>query len=292
MERVLHLSFLITAFEAIVILGVSFRTQNPFRPVMHPLSVTVVDTRSHRSPHAVTVYAQNRSRGGGNRIQHLLHAAFLPSGQINQSGVRQGSGIRNVRAGYQKAQPGDNPSRQTRHGQSPIIVSRRDTARLVRSGTRGNPASSTEVLDVRELRIASDAKLPPAADPFRRKSGSDRIHPHSLPSIAARSLVLARYLDQWRRRVERIGNQLLEHRGSLADFRGHLLLAVSLRANGSIANIHFMRASHNQNLNLLALETLHRAEPFPPLPTRQRQRTLHFVYEWVFSQNTLRTDTP
>lgn len=292
MERVLHLSFLITALEAIVILGVNFRAQNPFRPVIHPLSVTVVDTRSHQPPRAVTIYAQNRSRGGGNRIQHLLHAAFLPSGQINQSGARQGSGIRDVRPRHQKIQRGSSPSRYTRHGQGSVIVSRRDTARLVRSGTRGNPAPSTEVLDVRELRVASDANLPPATDPFRRKSGSDRIRRRSLPSIAARSLDLARYLDLWRRRVERIGNQLLERQGPLADFRGHLLLAVSLRANGSIANIQFMRASHNPNLNRLALETLHRAEPFPPLPARQSQQTLHFVYEWVFSQNTLRTDTP
>ena len=293
MERLLHLGFLITAFEAIVILGVNFSTQNPFRPVMHPLSVTVVDTRSHRTPRAVSVYAQNRSRGGGHKIQRLLHATFLPSGQINQSGTRRGSGIRNPRLGSHQTQPETSPDRRIQHGQTPVVITRWDTARRkVRSGAHGNPASSTEVLDIRELRVASDADLPPAADPFSRRSGSDRIRPHTLPSIATRSLVLARYLDQWRRRVERIGNQLLERQGPRTDFRGHLLLAVSLRADGSIANIHFMRASHNPNLNRLALETLHHAEPFPPLPTRQSQRTLHFVYEWVFSRNTLRTDTP
>ncbi len=292
-ERVIHLSFLVMAFEAIVILGVTFRGSDPFHPVMHPLSVTVVDTRSRRTPHAVTVYAQNRSRGGGRRVRRLLHAAFLPSGQINQTGTQGGSGIWNFRPGSRQNRPETTAGHQTQHGQEPVVTARRaETRRAVRSGTPGNHASPTEVLDVRELRIASDASLPPVADPFRRTRGSDRIRPHALSSISARSLVLARYLDQWRRRIEQVGNRLLAQQGAPADFRGHLLLAVSLRADGSVANVHFMRASRNPNLNRLALETLDQAEPFPPLPPHRHQHTLHFVYEWVFSRDTLRTGTP
>ncbi len=131
--------------------------------------------------------------------------------------------------------------------------------------------------------VASHSPLPPVTETRNTDVGSDALEPKPWPALSARALVLARYLDAWRKRIERVGNRLLHLQGMNPKLRGHLLLAVTLRADGSIAALHFVREAHNASLNRLALETIREAQPFPPLPhTRYGRQSFRFIYEWRF----------
>ncbi|EQD35167.1 TonB family protein [mine drainage metagenome] len=138
-------------------------------------------------------------------------------------------------------------------------------------------------MEIEHLMIASHSPLPPVTETRDTDVGSDALEPKPWPAVSARALVLARYLNAWRMRIERVGNRLLQLRSMNPALRGHLLLAVTLRADGTIAALHFVREARNPNLNRLALETIREAQPFPPLPqTRTGRQSFRFIYEWRF----------
>lgn len=101
----------------------------------------------------------------------------------------------------------------------------------------------------------------------------------------------SQYLDDWRRKVERIGamNYPEEARGK---FFGSLVLSVALRPDGSIDRISIIRSSGNPVLDEAAKRIVMFAAPFAPFPPDIRQETdyLDITRTWTFTRgNALET---
>ena len=101
----------------------------------------------------------------------------------------------------------------------------------------------------------------------------------------------SQYLDDWRRKVERIGamNYPEEARGK---FFGSLVLSVALRPDGSIDRITLIRSSGNPVLDEAAKRIVTFASPFAPFPPDIRKETdyLDITRTWNFTRgNTLET---
>ena len=104
----------------------------------------------------------------------------------------------------------------------------------------------------------------------------------SLASPATRASVLAAYLDAWRRRVERVGtaNFPAEARSAPAN----PTLEVTLGPDGALEAVVVRRSSGHRALDQAAVDILHLAVPFDPLPpaVRAAYGGLRFAYEWDF----------
>lgn len=282
LERLFHLGLLVTIAYAVLILGITFRDRNPLDPLLHPLAVTIVDTQSTRAPAAVHVYAQVNSRGGSHHPERAIHAARLPSGQVSQQGRRHAQDARTSRARVRASESNPLQGSSSSPGVSQAIASRSARSRTTPLTQRVH-LSGLRTLEIEHLMVASNSPLPPVNESHDALVGSDALRPKPWPAVSARALPLARYLDTWRKRIERVGNRLLRLQGIGPGLRGHLLLAVTLRADGSVAALHFVRPAHNPNLNRLALETIRAAQPFPPLPPiRNARPSFRFIYEWRF----------
>lgn len=101
----------------------------------------------------------------------------------------------------------------------------------------------------------------------------------------------SQYLDDWRRKVERIGamNYPEEARGK---FFGSLVLSVALRPDGNIDRIVILRSSGNPVLDEAAKRIVTFAAPFAPFPPDIRQETdyLDITRTWTFTRgNALET---
>jgi protein TonB len=96
---------------------------------------------------------------------------------------------------------------------------------------------------------------------------------------------LAEYLDDWRRRVERIGtaNYPTELLGNID--AGRPTLEVVIAADGRLDDIVVRRSSGDKALDQAALKILRLAAPFAPLPPNIREDydVLRFAYEWDFA---------
>ena len=281
-ERLLHLGFLVSITYAVLILGITFRNANPLDPVLHPLAVTVVDTRSIHPPQDIHVYAQVNSRGGTHHPERAIEASRLPSGQLDQNGLRNAHDARRSQQHRHvyRANPERGAGFQT--GNHQAMVSRARSTRQVSLRSRADTRYLAP-LEIEHLMVASRSSLPPVTQSRRPDVGSDAVDPKPWPAVSARALTLARYLSAWRKRIEQVGDQLLHRHGMDPALRGYLLLAVTLRADGSISALHFVREARNAQLDRLALETIRGAQPFPPLPrTRTGRQSFRFIYEWRF----------
>ena len=95
----------------------------------------------------------------------------------------------------------------------------------------------------------------------------------------------SQYLEDWRRKVERIGamNYPEEARGR---FFGSLVMSVALRSDGSIDQIVIVRSSGNKVLDEAAKRIVTMSAPFAPFPPDIRKETdyLDITRTWNFTR--------
>ena len=103
----------------------------------------------------------------------------------------------------------------------------------------------------------------------------------------------AAYLDAWRTRIETVGTQHYpdEARGRIY---GSLRITVSVRADGSIAEVEIDQPSPHAVLNQAARRIVQLAAPFPPFPPDIARDTdvLVITRTWHFVNDTLETQAP
>jgi len=103
----------------------------------------------------------------------------------------------------------------------------------------------------------------------------------------------AQYVETWRRRVEETGTRHYpaEARGRLY---GSLRLTVSVRADGSVANVEIDQPSNHAVLNQAARRIVQLAAPFPPFPPDIARDTdvLAITRTWHFVNDALDTQAP
>jgi protein TonB len=104
-------------------------------------------------------------------------------------------------------------------------------------------------------------------------------------SPSARASILAAYLDDWRRRVERIGT-LNFPRQYVDDTRAlsQPTLRVLIAADGELEDVVIQESSGSPELDRAALGILRMAAPFEALPDaiRDESGSLLFAYQWDF----------
>lgn len=95
----------------------------------------------------------------------------------------------------------------------------------------------------------------------------------------------AQYLDEWRRKIERVGtlNYPEAARGKLY---GNLVMTVTLRSDGTVAGIEINRSSGHQILDDAARRIVAMAAPFAEFPPAIRHDTdiLTFTRTFNFTQ--------
>ncbi|MCC6160808.1 MAG: energy transducer TonB, partial [Nitrosomonas sp.] len=99
----------------------------------------------------------------------------------------------------------------------------------------------------------------------------------------------ARYLEDWRLKVERIGNLNYPEAARKQKLYGSLQLTVGIRSDGSLESIGIDRSSGVQILDDAAIHIVRLAArngfaPFPP-DIRRDTDILHITRTWVFSRS-------
>jgi protein TonB len=100
-----------------------------------------------------------------------------------------------------------------------------------------------------------------------------------------REAIIAPYLDNWRRRVERVGTVNYPTAAARAGVQASPVLEVAIDADGKLATAAILTSSGYPDLDAAALAILKLASPFDPFPPdlAARYHTLRFAYEWQFS---------
>ena len=105
-------------------------------------------------------------------------------------------------------------------------------------------------------------------------------------SADTRESNIAGYLDNWKRRIEAVGDEYFPELGDLDGLTGSPTLEVSIYATGELAEVIIRKSSGSVVLDQAALDILRRASPFDPFPTEVRKEydSLRFAYKWLFGE--------
>ena len=122
---------------------------------------------------------------------------------------------------------------------------------------------------------------------IRRQEYAKRPRRYTISSASTQKARDAIYLDNWRKKVEAVGNLNYPTEASTQGIYGNLRLLVSLRADGSVANIRALSSSGHKLLDDAAIRIVHLASPFAPFPADLRQEAdiLDIVRTWQFQRN-------
>ncbi len=97
----------------------------------------------------------------------------------------------------------------------------------------------------------------------------------------------ARYVEDWRLKIERVGNLNYPEAARQQRLYGSLLLTVSIRSDGTLENVEINRTSGNRLLDAAAVKIVEMSGPFAVFPPDIKRDTdvLHITRTWTFTKS-------
>tara|TARA_B110000438_G_C15738044_1_gene617158 strand:- start:90 stop:902 length:813 start_codon:yes stop_codon:yes gene_type:complete len=264
--------FLAALVHGILIIGITFNPEleNQFASAIS-LEVTIVaDTNQQIDrPDAAAYLAQASQEGGGNTTEQVRPTAPLQSAVlIDNGGQDDGTSVLDAKEHVRSADE--------------LLATSDSTDRQVDIDPRSDPRLETSMAIIMEA--GSEVTLPlPQDDQATMLISDDKLR-QLIVSADTRESVIAAYLDNWKRRIEAVGESYIPQLVELDDITGSPTLMVAIDASGELTEAVIRKSSSSTILDLAALDILQRASPFDPLPAEvmAEHDIVRFEYKWLF----------
>jgi periplasmic protein TonB len=255
-----------------VLFGIGFVVPNVknIPIVSQPLEVVLVNSKSGDRPNDATAYAQSNLEGGGNSEKDLHAKTPFPV-------LGDGKRFTPEQIAQRLRQLEREHKRLLTRLKSDYSVAQNQTQQQKRdsSGTNGHDLVQ-RALEIARLEAQVDKSISMYEKLPRRKFLGTR----------AREYVYAHYEDEFRAKVERIGQLAANYPEALQrePVHGVVFLTVSIRSDGSLESVEVERSSGNRLLDAAAVRIAQLAAPYPPFPSSMRKETdiLSIPRHWNF----------
>jgi protein TonB len=238
-----------------------------------PLEVILVNAKSNVRPGKAEALAQANLDGGGTH-EAGRRTSPLPDAQM----VRDGDALDAARRMVE----------QLEEEQKKLLTALRDSLQMrplpKKESAAEAPLPGSQDEQTREQLARAQAEIAKQVSDYQKRP---RKH-HFMPSTS--EYRYARYVEDWRARVEKIGNENYpdEARGKVY---GSLRMTVAVRKDGSVADAAIDKSSGSPVLDRAARRIVNMAGPFPPFPPEVARDTdvLEITRTWVFTNDQLST---
>ncbi|MFZ5503238.1 MAG: energy transducer TonB [Pseudomonadota bacterium] len=236
--------------------------------MMQPLQVVLVNSKSTSKPAKADALAQANLDGGGNTPKDEQASTMLPNirddkqftpeqiaERIAQLEIETQRMLSKIKSDYQIIQPEMEKQQSAAANSGDDLVQKSlEIARLEAQISKNNNYYQ---------------KLP------RRKFIGARTQEYRF----------AQYIEDWRVKVERIGNLNYPEEARRQKIYGKLQLSVSIYANGTVEKVEVERSSGHRILDAAAIRIVKLAAPYSPLPPDITQDTdiLTITRTWSFT---------
>lgn len=256
---------------AVLVLGVGF-TLNRAAPVSPTLDVILSPTSSANAPKQADFLAQADNQGGGDSQQ----AQRPTDDQISQL-PQTNPGDAPIPLQAQKTAPEPDAVQRT-------VITRANSNQNVARAREQKPNTPDALPEGDEL-IERSLELAKLANEYNRKQTLQaRKTDQKYITASTREYAYAQYMNQWVRKVERIGNANYPQSALRSGTDGRLILTVAIRRDGRIEDITLVKSSGNAKLDNAAIDIVRLSEPFAVLPkTEDNPSLLYITREWQFS---------
>lgn len=261
--------------HVVILWGVTFQfPQSKPDKVTTSLEVVLVNNKTAEQPVKTEILAQENLDGGGNTEKDRRAKSPFPvlpksKPQIDDSAMQQK--VKQLEQETKKLMMAIDdtkqaPSLTNREKEAESQETATDTADLLARG-----------LDIARLR----AQIDQDHDDYQKRPKRKFI------GARTKEYRFARYVEDWRIKVERIGNLNYPEAARKGKLYGNLQLTVSIRADGGLDSIEINRSSGEKILDQAAINIVKLAgqngfAPFPP-DIRRDTDILHITRTWVFA---------
>lgn len=263
--------------HVIIFFGVTFQFPQPkFDKIASSLEVVLVNNHTLTKPKETELLAQDNLDGGGNTDANRRAKTPFPVLPKNKPVIDNDVAQQKVKQLEQEAKK--------------LMAAVSDTPKIEQPSEHKNEIESKQITtDPTELLLRS-------LDIARLRAQIDQDH-DSYQKRPKRKFVgartkeyrFARYVEDWRMKVERIGNLNYPEAARKDKLYGNLQLTVSIRSDGSVESIEINRSSGEKILddaaiNIVKLAGQNGFSPFPP-DISQDTDILHITRTWVFASS-------
>ncbi len=267
-ERLGFTLFMSLCVHAVLILGVGF-TVTMAPKIVSNLEITLASYRSDKAPDHADFLAQANQQGSGTEDKALAPAALYKAPFVANK-INKLDQFMKERPVVPVPQQQDIISRKS--GEQPPkqepVPDKKDLSKLDSKSLGDAVASLQAQLDVHRQEYAKRPKR------------------YTISSASTRESRDAVYLDNWRKRIEGIGNLNYPEEATKNGIYGTLRLMVSINPDGTINDIRILRSSGERVLDAAAIRIVQLSAPFEALPPAMHKDIdiLKIIRTWQFQR--------
>lgn len=275
LSSVFAMALLLSALLHIILVSVGFslptiKAQNFIPP---QLELVLVNSKTNSKPEQADALAQSNLDGGGNTDDNRQAKSPLPSMSRDQ---RQAE----IRAAEQQVSQLEAENRRLMT-QLKAVAQVNDVQASSSVKNNQPPSESAEGVTVaRSLEMAQlEAQISQQYEAYQKR-------PRKL-FVGARTqeYAFARYIEDWRIKVERVGNENYPAAARQKKIYGTLQLTVSIKADGTLDDIEVTRSSNSTVLDNAAVAIVRMAAPYAAFPDDMRKKAdvISITRTWIFA---------
>jgi protein TonB len=262
--------------HAVILFGVSFKMPDlsQLANLQQPLEVTLVNTRTQARPKKADALAQANLDGGGNTDAKRRARSPLPVPREAKQAAELTMAQKRVEQLEREAK------RLMTQARSPATVE----AAREQPQPQAEPEVAPNAADImsRSLEIARlEAQISREWDAYQQRPRRRFI------GARAQEFRFARYIEDWRIKIERIGELNYPQAARNQKIYGSLVVTVSIKSDGSLEKVEINRPSGQKILDQAAIRIVHLAAPFAPFPADIAKDTdiLSISRTWLFTRS-------
>ena len=249
-------------------IGVSLPDPRNLAKALQPLEVTLVNSKSRSRPSQADALAQANLDGGGNTAEDRHASTPMPT-------LDEGQQFTPEQAAQKVQQLEQDAKRMLTQLKSTHSVKQEKNPERKPAADDSGPDLVQRSLEIARL----EAQIDKDYSAYQKMPRRTRI------GARTQEYRFAQYVEDWRIKIERIGNLNYPEDARRNKIYGSLVLTVSIRADGSLESVNVDHPSGQRILDAAAIRIVKLAAPFAPLPPDIRKDTdvLSITRTWVFT---------
>ena len=272
----MQVSFAFSLFiHFVIIVGVGFTLPEISKPLaQRPLEVTLVNAKTQARPQRADAMAQANLDGGGNTDAKRRARSPLPLPPEDKQGAELAMAQKRVE--------------QLEHRAKQLMTQQKSKATVASVPEVPQPKEEAQAapdaaeIVTRGLEIARlEAQIARDWENYQQRPRRRFV------GARTQEYRLARYIEDWRVKVERVGDVNYPQAARDQRIYGTLVVTVSIKSDGTLERVEINRSSGQRILDAAALRIVNLAAPYAPFPADIAKDTdiISITRTWMFTRS-------
>ncbi|HET7061907.1 MAG TPA: energy transducer TonB [Nitrosospira sp.] len=269
--------------HVVLLFGVNFKLPFTGKELSQPLEVVLVNSKSATKPRGADALAQANLDGGGNTDSNRQNKARSRPAASPDKGIAAAE-LRESTERVEQLEHEATRLMTATHGAAEVSQPVAEVSSQAEQAAPAHYTADARDLVQRGLEIARlEAQTSLDYEAYQKRPKRKFI------GARTKEYRFARYVEDWRFKVERVGNLNYPEAARRDKLYGSLQLTVGIRSDGSLESVELNRSSGKKVLDEAAIRIVNLAgldgfAPFPPEISRDTD-ILHITRTWVFTRS-------